>query len=225
MASTGVTTPAYVRSPQEPGREDPVALVAIWIELLAGQTRSEHAGFGDEAQTRHFTRDQRRDERIEDFESELLRLGRGCAVPHLADQQQRATGSQNPRELPRRLLNVVDVIERVEAADDVEVRIGERDPLGAGVRVVHPVARDAQLPVAVDQRVQADALGGHVSPLERTSWSAPHIEDALALVEGLRQPEVLGEVVPVVPAREPALDRRSITPVGHLGPGLPTACW
>src|SRR5690242_15196249 len=97
--------------------------------------------------------------------------------------------------------------------------VGVGDRLGAGLHVRHSVVALLQLLVLRDQRVQADALGSLAGPCEAPTRTAADVQQALALVERVVQPEVVDEDAPVqMRARlERTLLVTALTPVSELG--------
>src|SRR5688500_16145415 len=78
--------------------------------------------------------------------------------------------------------------------------------------VLHRMSVDAELAVAIDQRIKADSLGGIVSPFEAPAWAATHIQDPL--------PRVIAPLTSEEPRIDllvvPAVEGAAFAPVAEL---------
>src|SRR3954471_2684292 len=75
--------------------------------------------------------------------------------------------------------------------------IGVRDRFGTCLDVRHAMVAMLQFAVLRNERVEADTLGGLAGPAEAAPRAAADVEQALAFVERVVQPEVLDEDAPV----------------------------
>src|SRR5262249_39670504 len=97
-------------------------------------------------------------------------------VIDLHDQEECSAAFGYTRDLRDGSLDVIDVIERVEARDDVEISVGIRDLVRRSLGILHFVPVGAQLEVFVRERVEADALGGALRPLQTSTRTTSNVQ-------------------------------------------------
>jgi hypothetical protein len=95
-----------------------------------------------------------------------------------ADQEQAAC-ARDTFDLGDRLVEIVNMVERVQTRDDVEVTIWKGNALRGSLDVLHVVAARPKPQILADERIEANALGGHRRPFQAAPWAAADVDDLL----------------------------------------------
>ena len=75
-----------------------------------------------------------------------------------------------------RPVEAIDVIQRIQTRDEVEITIWKRDALSPARDIPHRVSSGAERHIIFCERIQADAFSRHSSPFQATAWTASDIQ-------------------------------------------------
>ena len=151
-------------------------------------------------------------EAVDEIPGKRDRLGGRGVVTDLHDEQEAALAAEDPMNLGKGPIEIIDVVERVEARDDVEMTGRKRQGFRGRALVGHLVAADSKFSVVVDQWVNTNPFNRVVCPLETSSWTAPDVKQPLPSIEGPLKPKELGEHLLVERVIQRSLDGFALPP-------------
>jgi hypothetical protein len=102
------------------------------------------------------------------------------SVTELYFEEKRAVMDEDPSDLVKSRGQIVNMVQGIQAADDVERLILKWNVLRCGRTVFHSVVFNPEVTVTISERIETHAAGGILCPFEATPRTTSDVEDPLS---------------------------------------------